>query len=170
MHDTYAVLHLEAGAGQFEVDRAYKRLKELYSQGSLAIYSLVTELERKDRLEQIESAYHCILDSLRQQYGHNPAGGSEVGQPDSIPDPVLSTGAYLRWAREQAGLSIRQLADRTKIGSGRLEDIESERAGHLPSPVYLRGFVFEFARSLGLVNAFELSELYLKRISPGSDD
>ena len=170
MHDTYANLHLEAGAGLLEVDQAYKRLKELYSQDSLAIYSLVTETERKDRLEQIESAYHSILDSLRRPYGDKPAGGSEVGQPDSIPDPVLSTGAYLRWAREQAGLSIKQLADRTKIGSGKLEDIEAERAGQLPSPVYLRGFVFEFARCLGLVNAFELSEFYLKRISPKSDD
>jgi len=170
MHDTYAVLLLEAGAGPLEVNRAYKRLKELYSQDSLATYSLVTELERKDRLEQIESAYHSILDFLRHQSGDILAGGSEVGQPDSIPDPVLSTGAYLRWAREQAGLSIRQLADRTKIGSGKLEDIEAERAGHLPPPVYLRGFVYEFARCLGLVNAFELSEFYLKRISPGSDD
>lgn len=169
MHDSYAILHLEAGAGILEVDEAYKRLKELYSQGSLAIYSLVTELERKDRLEQIESAYHSILDSLRHQHGHNPAVGKEVGQPDSIPDPELSTGAYLRWAREQAGLSIRQLADRTKIGSCKLEDIEAERFGQLPPPVYLRGFVYEFARCLGLANAFELSEFYLKRITPGSD-
>src|SRR6266545_1746926 len=166
MHDTYQVLLLEAGAGQLEVNRAYKRLKELYSQGSLAIYSLLTESERKDRLEQIESAYKRILDFLRHQSGDNSAGDS----PDSIPDPELSTGAYLRWAREQAGLSISQLADRTKIGSVKLEDIEAERVGHLPPPVYLRGFVYEFARCLGLVNAFQLSEFYLKRVSTGSDD
>ena len=169
MHDPYEVLVLEASAGRLEVTRAYRRLKELYSQDSLAIYSLLSELERKDRLEQIESAYRSILDLLGQQSGDNPAGGSEVGQPDSIPDPELSTGAYLRWAREQAGLSIRQLADRTKIGSAKLEDIEAERAGHLPPPVYLRGFVYEFARCMGLVNAFQISEFYLKRLSPGSD-
>lgn len=169
MHDTYEVLGVEAGAGRLEVNRAYQRLKELYSHGSLAIYSLLTELEREERLEQIESAYRDILGFLSRQSGDNPGRGSDIDQPDTIPDPELSTGAYLRWMREQAGLSIRQLADRTKIGSAKLEDIEAERVGHLPPAVYLRGFVFEFARCLGLVNAFQLSEFYLKRISPGCD-
>jgi cytoskeleton protein RodZ len=164
MHDTYEVLGLETGVGRLEVNRAYQRLKELYSQGSLAIYSLLTELERKERMEQIESAYQSILDSLSRQADVNPGGGSVVDELDTIPDPELSTGAYLRWMREQAGLSIRQIADRTKIGSAKLEDIEAERASRLPPPVYLRGF--EFARCLGLVNAFQLSEFYLKRISP----
>ena len=53
MHDIYEVLDLEAGAGRSEVNRAYKRLKELYSQGSLAIYSLLTESARIERWEQI---------------------------------------------------------------------------------------------------------------------
>jgi len=169
MHDAYEVLGLEAGVGRLEVNGAYQRLKELYSQGSLAIYSLLTELERQERLKQIESAYQSILDSLSHQSGANPGGGSEVDQLGTIPDQELSTGAYLRWMREQAGLSIRQMADRTKIGSAKLEDIEAERVGHLPAPVYLRGFVLEFARCLGLVNAFQLSEFYLKRISTGCE-
>jgi len=166
MHDAYEALGLEAGAGRLEVNRAYQRLKELYSQGSLAIYSLLPELERKERLEQIESAYQSILNFLNNQPADNPGGGSAVDPLGTVPDPELSTGAYLRWKREQAGLSIRQLADRTKIGSIKLEDIEAERVDHLPSPVYLRGFVYEFARSLGLGNAVQLAEFYLKRISP----
>jgi hypothetical protein len=167
MHDDiYEILGLEAGAGRLEVNLAYKRLKVLYSPGSLAIYSLLTEPERIERLEQIESAYQRILNLLSCRPVDSPCGGSTLDQPDTAPDPELSTGAYLRWQREQAGLSIRQLADRTKIGSVKLEDIEFERADHLPATVYLRGFVFEFARSLGLVNATQLSEFYLKRISP----
>jgi hypothetical protein len=166
MHDIYEVLDLEAGAGRLEVIRAYKRLKELYSRDSLAIYSLVTESERIERLEQIESAYQSILKLLNQPV-ETLCGTSALHQPDTVPDPELSTGAYLRWQREQAGLSIKQLADRTKIGTVKLEDIEFERADHLPATVYLRGFVYQFARSLGLVNASQLSEFYLKRVSPG---
>jgi len=167
MHDNYEVLDLEAGAGRLEVTRAYKRLKELYSRESLAIYSLVTESERIERLEQIESAYQSILTLLNYQPVDKSCGVSALDQPGTVPDPELSTGAYLRWQREQAGLSIRQLADRTKIGTIKLQDIEFERTDHLPATVYLRGFVYEFARSLGLVNATQLSEFYLKRVSPG---
>jgi len=169
MHDPYEVLGLQAGAGRLELNRAYQRLKELYSQNSLATYSLLTDSERKDRLEQIESAFQSSIDLLRHQSCDNLAGDPGVGKPASIPDRVLSTGAYLRWAREQAGLSIGQLADRTKIGSTKLEDIEAERVDRLPPRVYLRGFVYEFARCLGLVDAFQLSEFYLKRISSGEE-
>jgi hypothetical protein len=169
MHDIYEVLDLEAGAGRLEVNRAYKRLKELYTRGSLAIYSLLTESERIERLEQIESAYQSIIELLSHQPVDNPCGVPAPDQAGAVPDPELSTGAYLRWQREQAGLSIRQLAERTKIGTIKLEDIEFERADHLPATVYLRGFVYQFARSLGLVNATQLSEFYLKRVSPECD-
>jgi cytoskeleton protein RodZ len=169
MRDPYEVLGLQAGAGRLELNRAYQRLKELYAQDSLAIYSLLTDSERKDRLEQIESAFQSIIDFLRVQSGDTVAGSPGVGQPATIPDPVLSTGAYLRWAREQAGLSIGQLADRTKIGSSMLEDIETERVDRLPPRVYLRGFVYEFARCLGLADALQLPEFYLKRVLTGEE-
>ncbi|ACM21518.1 hypothetical protein Geob_3175 [Geotalea daltonii FRC-32] len=170
MNESYEILGLNSGADRSEVKRAYQRLRDLYSQDSLAIYSLVNESERKGRLEQIESAYQGILTFLRQRKDKEENDFAEDSPSASMPDPEVATGAYLRWAREQAGLSIRQLADRTKISSGKLEDIESERIDHLPPPVYLRGFVFEFARSLGLANAFQLSELYLRRVSADPRD
>jgi Helix-turn-helix domain len=169
LRDPYEVLGLQAGAGRLELNRAYQRLKELYSLDSLAIYSLMTDSERKDRLEKIESAFQSINASLRDRAGDNVAGDPGVGQPGSVPDPVRSTGAYLRWKREQAGLSIGQLVDRTKIGATTLEDIETERVDRLPPRVYLRGFVYEFARCLGLADAFQLSEFYMKRVSTGEE-
>lgn len=169
MHDPYEVLGLQEGSARVEVKQAYLRLMELYSHDSLATYTLLTDSERTDRLERIETAYQSILELFHQQAGDKPAKSPELSQSNSVPDPELSTGAYLRWAREQAGLSIRQLADRTKISSVKLEDIESERYDRLPPIVYLRGFVREFARSLGLADACKLSEFYLKRISPEPD-
>lgn len=168
-HDLYEVLGLQAGASRSELNRAYLRLRELYSQDSLAIYSLLTDSEREDRLEQIESAFQSIVDIHRRQARENVDVSPEVGELAFVPDPELSPGAYLRWARERAGLTIGELSDRTKIGSARLEDIEAERVDRLPPRVYLRGFVHEFARSLGLADPFHLSDLYLKRVSTGEE-
>ena len=165
MYDPYEVLGLQEGANRVEVKLVYQRLKELYSSDSLAFYTLLTDSERMDRLEQIESAYRSIVEILCRQPGddnHTTAGVPEVLESDSFPDPERSTGAFLRWTRERAGLSINQLADRTKISPVKLADIEAERFDRLPATVYLRGFVHEFARSLGLGNASELSEFYLK--------
>ena len=166
MYEAYQVLGLEEGCEHLEVKRAYLRLKELYSHDSLAIYTLLTDDEKLERLELIEAAYKKIVEISRPQTGVTLARVVEQSKFTYIPDPEQATGAYLRWVREQAGLSIRQLADRTKIGSVTLEDIEAERFDHLPPVVYLRGFLREFSRSLGLVNASELSEFFLKRIPP----
>ncbi|WP_243371596.1 helix-turn-helix domain-containing protein [Geotalea sp. SG265] len=170
MDESYEILGLAPGAERSEVKRAYQRRKELYSRGSLAIYSLASESDRESRLEQVESAYQRILSFMHLHGDEGEHTNSDHSPSAPMPDPEMAPGEYLRWARNQAGLSIRQLADRTKISTMRLDDIESERIDHLPPPVYLRGFVYEFARSLGLVNAFQLSEFYLRRVASGLDD
>jgi cytoskeletal protein RodZ len=52
--------------------------------------------------------------------------------------------------REEKGISLQDIAASSKIGVRYLEYIESDRHSHLPARVYLRGFLMEYARALGL--------------------
>jgi hypothetical protein len=72
------------------------------------------------------------------------------------------TGDLLRQIREARGLSLRELATRTRINLGHLEHLEAEAFGELPERVYLRGFLTAYARELKLDGA-RLSETYLAR-------
>jgi len=54
---------------------------------------------------------------------------------------AVSLGSYLRTARQNAGLTVEMLAQRTKIPLRLLEAVEAERFAELPPPVYLKGFV-----------------------------
>jgi cytoskeleton protein RodZ len=56
----------------------------------------------------------------------------------------------LRHAREQLGLSLRDVADRTRIRVAILEAIENHDVDHLPPPIFTRGFVKAYAREVGL--------------------
>ena len=56
----------------------------------------------------------------------------------------------MRRAREDAGLSLEDLARRTKIPHARLADIESADVPRLPAAVYTRGFVKAYAVEVGL--------------------
>jgi cytoskeletal protein RodZ len=47
-------------------------------------------------------------------------------------------------------MSLRQIATVTKIGMRYLEYIEGDRFDFLPPAVYLRGFLQEYAKQLGL--------------------
>lgn len=59
-------------------------------------------------------------------------------------------GELLRERREAAGLSLDEVAERTKISRRSLSSIEHGRLDDLPHPVYTKGFIRNYASVLGL--------------------
>lgn len=59
-------------------------------------------------------------------------------------------GAKLRKARERCGLSLRQIADSTKISVSVLEGLERDDISYLPGGVLGRGYVRSFASAVKL--------------------
>ncbi|HUP44531.1 MAG TPA: helix-turn-helix domain-containing protein [Thermoanaerobaculia bacterium] len=83
-----------------------------------------------------------------------------------MPDPnpqqhseLASFGEDLRREREIRGISLKEIADATKISRRFLEAIERNDHKTLPAPVFTRGFVREYARYLGL-NSEEMVHRY----------
>jgi cytoskeletal protein RodZ len=72
------------------------------------------------------------------------------------------TGEALRAERLRLGQTLEAIVSRTKIRQTYLQAIEEERYEALPPPVFLRGFVREFAACLGLP-AEEVARAFLKR-------
>jgi len=72
------------------------------------------------------------------------------------------TGPVIKVLREQRGLTIRNIADTTKVGSRYLEYIEEESYAKLPARPYLRGFLGLYAKVLGYEPERVISD-YLKR-------
>ena len=67
-----------------------------------------------------------------------------------IEDTTEFTGDFLRKIREYKNLDLDRLSDMTKVSRLYLQGIESEDFGKLPAPVYVRGFVFQYAKCLKL--------------------
>jgi len=59
-------------------------------------------------------------------------------------------GAKLRDARERRGLSLRQIADVTKISAAVLDALERNDISRVPAGIFGRGFVRSFAAEVGL--------------------
>jgi len=59
-------------------------------------------------------------------------------------------GQRLKEHREQAGLTIQNLYEKTKIPVGVLEALEAGDNQHLPSPVFVKGFLRSYALEVGL--------------------
>jgi cytoskeleton protein RodZ len=63
---------------------------------------------------------------------------------------MSALGDTFRSARESQGLTLAEVAERTHIRSVYLEAIEAEAWQAIGPPVYVRGFIRSYARSLGL--------------------
>ncbi|MGQ0529139.1 MAG: helix-turn-helix domain-containing protein [Panacagrimonas sp.] len=71
--------------------------------------------------------------------------------PPAKPSRTLgSPGAAIREARERLGISIEELASRTRLGRQTLEAMEHDDFDQLLEPVYVRGYYRKCARILDL--------------------
>src|SRR5438067_6507336 len=61
-----------------------------------------------------------------------------------------SFGSKLRAARERRGVTLRQIANATKISVGVLEALERSDISRLPGGIFSRGFVRSYAVEVGL--------------------
>jgi cytoskeleton protein RodZ len=102
----------------------------------------------------------------------------EDGAPpgDRFAAPRASFGPWLRAQREARGVSLPEIAEVSKISLRYLEALEQDRFDVLPAPVFVRGFLREYARVVGLdpdevVNLFLVSmprSAVERRIEPAS--
>jgi cytoskeletal protein RodZ len=69
----------------------------------------------------------------------------------------------LRRVRESRGLTVQQVAERTRITRHHLENIEQDRFPALPAPVYLRGIIMSLARELRL-DGQKVARSYMERM------
>lgn len=73
------------------------------------------------------------------------------------------TGERIKKAREERGLSLKEISDRTKISVATLQALEDERYEDMPNArVYVRGFVRCLAEEVGL-DKDQVSQSYVPR-------
>jgi curved DNA-binding protein CbpA len=183
--DHYRVLGLPPHASRDQVERAYRFCLEMYGEGALATYSLLEEGEIEATLARIREAYQVLADpARRREYdagrglvspdspllpfpSEGPSYAGAGAGPSAIALPDVITGPELKRIREARGISLRDIAMQSKIGMRTLEHIEEDRLPYLPAPVYLRGFLQEYARAVGL-DAAKVVASYMGRLAKRS--
>ena len=88
------------------------------------------------------------------------AASELLDEPGFAPEEDI--GATLRDAREAAGFSIADVAERMRLSRHHIENLEAERFELFPVSVFLRGYLTSYARLVG-VEAGPLLEAYDRR-------
>lgn len=154
-----------------EVEKSFRELRNLYSDGSLATYSLLDDADRQEKLAALRKAYDRILQSychtpdceVPPERGAGPFAAESLKVISIDADLQQMPGLFLQQSRKALGLSLQDVATRTKVRASILQDIEEQRFDFLPAPVYLRGFLREFARMVNVPDADALIDAFMTR-------
>lgn len=172
------LLEVERGATDEDIRRAYKRAREIYAPDALVSYSLFTPEALDHVRARLDEAYDVLLDPSRRRpyelsifppspdYDEQPIDVAFELEPLPAPPEITPdtdfTGAILRAMRHSLGIRLEDVASKTKIGVNHLSAIESDDFAALPAAVYVRGFVTEMAKALGL-DASQVARTYVRR-------
>ncbi len=164
--DHYEVLGVARRATSDQIEKAYRFLKDMYGDIALATYTLLDPEEMRVARAKVNQAFEVLGDPQRrreydescepQAHEHavlpfappGPGSAPPTAEAVVLPDPV--DGAALRRFREARGTSLQEISASSKVGVRFLEYIEADRHEVLPARVYLRSFIIEYAKALGL--------------------
>jgi len=188
----YDLLEVPPTASFEDIRRANRRIRDVYGAESIAISGLYDPAALEAVHRRLDLAYTTLMDAAKrkeydqelfpdgvptpiaQQISENVAPSrpaAKVDDPATLaarpPMPEIGeqtefSGPLLRQIREAVGVELREIAERSKIGMAYLQALEAERFGKLPAAVYVRGFLAEYARALGL-DAERVKRTYLER-------
>jgi flagellar biosynthesis protein FlhG len=188
----YELLEVPPTASFEDIRRANRRIRDIYGAESIAVSGLYDPASLEAVHRRLDLAYTTLMDAAkRKEYDLElfPDGvpmpvaaqasegarlaraASKHDEPATLvarpamPEITPSTefsGPLLRQIREAIGVELREIAERSKIGMAYLIALEAEVFAKLPAPVYVRGFLAEYARALGL-DANRVKQTYLER-------
>jgi cytoskeletal protein RodZ len=85
-----------------------------------------------------------------------------------IEQTTLFDGAFLKKVREYKNVELIRMADMTKVSKTYLRHIEEENTEGLPALVYVRGFVYQYAKCLKL-NPDQVATSYLGHLKSAAE-
>jgi flagellar biosynthesis protein FlhG len=184
----YEILDIEPTASEEDIRRSHRRVRHIYARDSVIVVGLYGQVRLDGFHRRIDEAYTVLMDPARRKAYDQalfpdgipsgraaealpPGPGPHVDRPPmpELPADTDFTGALLQRVRESRGLELREISERTKVGMSYLAAIEEEAFGKLPAPVYVRGFLAEYAKMLGLDSARVL-ETYFERFRKSVGD
>jgi len=161
----YEILGLARGTSVDSIRRSYRRLSHLFEPGNPTLCGLYDEADARALLAEVRHAYRVLMDPTARREHDNflypaamTAEMSIDAQEDDFPltdvDPgedctdlalpeggEITPGRQIKTARQRMGLTLEDIAERTKIAIFTLRCLEDEHYGDLPPTVYVRGFL-----------------------------
>ncbi len=164
----YDTLDVSSSSSQKEIQSAYIKAKNTYSACNPKLYSVFSKKELEDLLKLIDQAYFVLSHperrstydkELLKSHNKNILQKNMVIKSYYKKDPMFEKqieekdifdGPFLKNIRNYKNITLDEISKVTRIGKPYLIAIENNDYQALPAPVFVRGFISQYAKCLSL--------------------
>ncbi len=115
--------------------------------------------------EKVMPSYHAAS----KEAGLHPTQESAPHKDTETYEGVEFNGKMLKLIRERKGMTLNSIADKTRISIIYLEHIEGDKYQRLPTEVYLKNYLMQYARAIGL-DPKRVAESYMVFCKKGKNE
>ena len=170
----YDTLEIPYASSNTDIHTAYIKAKNTYSSHNPSVLSVFSKQEIEDLRKLIDQAYFVLSHPMRRKaydkeiskfvlkthderqspsskdiaikshYKKNPIFEKQIEEQD------VFDGPFLQSVRNYKNITLNQISIVTRIGKPYLIAIENNEYQLLPAPVFVRGFILQYAKCLCL--------------------
>ena len=166
----YDTVEVSPSSSEKEIHTAYVKAKNTYSSCNPKLHSVFSKDEVGELLKLIDQAYFVLSDpekrkaydrqiSTQQEQATKKSSKSQKNQSKYKINPIFEKqieeqdvfdGPFLQHVRNYKNITLKEVSIATRIGKPYLIAIESNEYQSLPAPVFVRGFIIQYAKYLSL--------------------
>lgn len=147
IEEAYSVL------GFPEKRKEYDRLRGFNQSGFAPVHHAVDDLRTKSEVQYEDFGSNLIeakVSKITAQKKFNLEYNEDPEMDRLIRECVEYTGPFLKKIRDYKNVTLDRMAEMTRISKTQLQAIEDENLAKLPADVYVRGYVYQYAKVLKL--------------------
>lgn len=150
IEEAYSILADQEKRRKYDQARGINNdhLDRVYSREGKRGFSAHDDDHNINRPAKVNSAHS--MTKIVAQNRFNLEYTIDSGFEKEIEQATEFTGDFLKKIREYKGVDLVRMADMTKVSKTYIRNIEEEAFEKLPATAYVRGFVYQYAKSLKL--------------------
>jgi curved DNA-binding protein CbpA len=147
LEEAYSIL------GFPEKRKEYDRLRGFNQSGFASLDSTAKDVKQPTEVQYEDYGSNLIEAKVSKITAHKKFGlefQADLEMDRTIRECIDFTGHFLKKIREYKNVTIERMAEMTRISKTLLTAIENEDLSKLPADVYVRGYVYQYAKVLKL--------------------
>jgi curved DNA-binding protein CbpA len=167
VEEAYSVLGFPEKRREYDRLRGFNQLGTIKVRNTNQMHTITTIDDRSKDTIEYENYGSNLIEAKVSKITAQKKFALEFNENSEMERRIINcidfSGTFLKEVREYKNVSIERMADMTRVSKTHITALENEDVKKLPADVYVRGYVYQYAKVLKL-NPEQVATSYLSHL------